>query len=62
MRRFWCGNSLMGASLVLLFICAAGCSGSLYNWQVRTTGTPVAPSFYQTPVAEKPVAIDGPSG
>jgi hypothetical protein len=47
----------MGASLALLFLCASGCSGSLYNWQVRTTGTPVAPSFDQTPVAETPVAI-----
>jgi hypothetical protein len=42
---------------MLLFICVPGCSGSIYNWQVRTTGTPVAPSFYQTPIAEKPVAI-----
>jgi hypothetical protein len=47
----------MGASLALLFLCALGCSGSLYNWQVRTTGTLVSPSFDQTPVAERPVAI-----
>jgi hypothetical protein len=57
MRRFWCGQSLLGASLLLLFMCAAGCSSSLYNWQVRTTGTPVASSFDQTPLAERPVAI-----
>jgi hypothetical protein len=57
MRRFWCGQSLLSASLLLLFMCAAGCSGYLYNWQIRTTGTPVAPSFDQTPLAERPVAI-----
>ena len=47
----------MGASLALLFLCALGCHGSLYNWQVRTTGTLVSPSFDQTPVTERPVAI-----
>jgi hypothetical protein len=57
MRPFRCGGSSLGAGLGLLFICVAGCSSSLYNWQVRTTGTPVAPSFDQTPLAERPVAI-----
>lgn len=47
----------MVTSLMLLFMCGAGCSGSIYNWQVRTTGTAVAPSFDQAPVTEKPVAI-----
>jgi len=57
MRRFWCVRSSIGASLVLLFMCASGCASSFYGWQVRTTSTPVAPSFDQTPVKGKPVAI-----
>jgi len=62
MRQFWWARVSTGGSLVLLLMCAAGCtgslfSGSIYNWQVRTTGTAVAPSFDQTPVSEKPVAI-----
>jgi hypothetical protein len=34
-----------------------GCSKSLYGWQVRTNSTPVAPSFDQTPIDGKRVAI-----
>jgi hypothetical protein len=44
-------------SLVLLFMCAPGCSGSTFGWKVRTTATPIAPSFDLRPLAEKPVAI-----
>jgi hypothetical protein len=47
----------MGTGLVLLLMCAAGCTSSLYNWQVRTNSTPVSPSFDKRPVDEKPVAI-----
>ena len=47
----------MGVSLALLFISAAGCSSTIYNWQVRTNSTAVSPSFDQLPVEEKPVAI-----
>ena len=57
MRRFWRVRALTGASLVLLFLCMAGCSKSLYGWQVRTNSTPVAPSFDQTPIDGKRVAI-----
>jgi hypothetical protein len=57
MRQFWCGSVLRGASLVLLFMCVTGCGGSLYGWQVRTSSTPIAPSFHQSPVDEKAVAI-----
>jgi hypothetical protein len=38
-------------------MCATGCGGSLYGWQVRTNSTPIAPSFHQTPVVEMRVAI-----
>jgi hypothetical protein len=34
-----------------------GCSKSLYGWQVRTNSSPVAPSFDQTPIDGKRVAI-----
>jgi hypothetical protein len=57
MRRFQHVRTSTLASLVLLFICAAGCSKSLYGWQVRTNSTPVAPSFNQTPVEQKRMAI-----
>lgn len=57
MRKFWRVRASTGASLVLLCMCAAGCSSSLYGWQVRTNSTPTAPSFYQTPVDEKRAAI-----
>ena len=57
MRRFFCGGASLGACLLLLFLCMTGCTTSLYNWQVRTNSTPVAPSFDQLPVEEKPVAI-----
>lgn len=57
MRRFWRVRASTAASLVLLFMCMAGCSKSLYGWQVRTNSTPVAPSFDQTPIDGKRVAI-----
>lgn len=57
MRRFWRVRASTGASLVLLFLCAGGCTSSFYNWQVRTIATPVAPSFDQAPLETKPVAI-----
>ena len=57
MRRFWRVKALTGASLVLLLLCITGCSKSLYGWQVRTNSTPVAPSFDQTPIDGKRVAI-----
>ena len=50
-------RSSIGAGLLLLFISAAGCSSTIYNWQVRTNSTPVSPSFDKLPVDQKPVAI-----
>lgn len=49
-------RSSTGTALILLALCSEGCS-SWYGWQVRTTTTTVAPSFYQVPVEQKPVAI-----
>ena len=57
MRRFWRARASAAASVVLLFLCMAGCSKSLYGWQVRTNSTPVAPSFDHTPIDGKRVAI-----
>jgi len=56
MRQWWCPRLPAGLGLVLLLLCAEGCS-SWYGWQVRTTTTPVASSFYQLPLEKKPVAI-----
>jgi hypothetical protein len=57
MRRLWRVRALKAASLVLLFMCIAGCGKSLYGWQVRTNSTPVAPSFDHTPIDQMRVAI-----
>ena len=57
MRRFRHVRASTVASFVLLFMFMAGCSKSLYGWQVRTNSTPVAPSFDQTPIDGKRVAI-----
>lgn len=57
MSLFWRVRVSRGASLVLLCMCAAGCGGSLYGWQVRTSSTPVASAFDQMPGTEKRVAI-----
>ncbi len=57
MKRFRHVRISTVASLVLLIICMAGCGKSLYGWQVRTNSTPVAPSFDQTPIDGKRVAI-----
>ena len=57
MRQSWRVGALTAASLVLLFMSIVGCSKSLYGWQVRTNSTPVAPSFDQTPIDGKRVAI-----
>jgi hypothetical protein len=50
----WC--AALGLPLILLL---AGCSSSLYGWQVRTNSSPPAPSFNQTVLAQEPVAIFG---
>ena len=57
MRRFWRVRASTAASLVLLFLCMAGCGKSLYGWQVRTNSTPVAPSFDRAPIGQMRVAI-----
>lgn len=57
MTRAWGGRSSIGASILLLLICAAGCGGPYNNWLVRTNGTPVSASFDQARLEEKSVAI-----
>jgi hypothetical protein len=57
MKQFRRVRASTAASLALLFMCMAGCGGSLYGWQVRTNSTPVSPSFDQTPIDEKRIAI-----
>ena len=57
MKQFRLVRASTAASLALLFMCMAGCSGSLYGWQVRTNSTPVSPSFDQAPIDKKRMAI-----
>jgi hypothetical protein len=57
MKQFQPVKASTAASVILLFMCMAGCGQSLYGWQVRTNSTPVAPSFDQTPIDQKRVAI-----
>lgn len=57
MRRFLHVRTSTVASLVLLFMCMAGCGKSIYGWQVRTNSTPVAPSFDRAPIDQMRVAV-----
>lgn len=43
--------------LLLAFLPAFGCTGSLYSWQVRTSSTPMPQSFHPTYLNYEPVAI-----
>jgi len=43
--------------LVLLGVLTTGCTGSYYNWEVRTNSTPVSDSFRPSILEDKPVAI-----
>jgi hypothetical protein len=59
MKRFRCLRSLIGASLVLLVLCASGCAGSLYGWQVRTNSTPMSSSFDPVKLEKQTIALFG---
>src|SRR5512144_2884547 len=43
----------------LVLICLAGCSSSIYGWQVRTNTSEVAASFTPNQLQERPVAVFG---
>ena len=45
--------------LLLLTIFGTGCASSLYGWQVRTSSTPMPPSFQPAMFEQHPVALFG---
>ena len=45
------------AGLLLTLLLTAGCSSSIYGWQVRTNSSPLSPSFNQIMLSQEPVAI-----
>ena len=47
------------ALLVVVLAFMAGCSSSIYGWQVRTNSTEFSPSFDPASLAKEPVAIFG---
>lgn len=52
-------NGRLGASLILMVVLTAGCSSSIYGWNVRTYSSPPSPSFNQVVLGQEPVAIFG---
>ena len=44
-------------SSLLFIMAAAGCTGSMYDWEVRTESTPIPGPFHPTNFAQHPVAI-----
>ena len=59
MRQECIRRSAAGVWLLLLSILAMGCSSSLYGWQVRTSSTPMPPSFQPTMFEQHSVALFG---
>lgn len=47
------------ALLVVVLAFMAGCSSSIYGWQVRTNSTEFSPSFDQGSLGQEPVAVFG---
>jgi hypothetical protein len=45
--------------LAIVLVSMAGCSSSIYGWQVRTSSTAFAPSFDPGSLAQEPVAVLG---
>lgn len=45
------------AGLILTMVLTAGCSSSIYGWQVRTNSSALSPSFNQTMLTQEPVSI-----
>jgi hypothetical protein len=45
--------------LAIVLVSMAGCSSSIYGWQVRTSSTTFAPSFDPGSLAQEPVAVLG---
>lgn len=54
-----CLRPTAGGALLLLSIFLTGCASSLYGWQVRTSSTPMPPSFQPAVFEQHPVALFG---
>lgn len=54
-----CARSAAGVWLLLLSILVTGCASSLYGWQVRTSSTPMPPSFQPAVLEQHTVALFG---
>lgn len=54
-----CSRSTAGVAVLLLSIFFTGCASSLYGWQVRTTSTPMPPSFQPAVFEQHSVALFG---
>jgi hypothetical protein len=44
-------------SSLLFIMAAAGCTGNMYDWEVRTESTPIPGPFHPTNFAQHPVAV-----
>lgn len=51
--------TLLRTTLILMVVVTAGCSSSLYGWQVRTNSSPPPPTFNRAVLTQEPVAIFG---
>ena len=51
--------ALLHAALILFVVLTAGCSSSIYGWQVRTNSSPPSPKFNRAVLAQEPVTIFG---
>lgn len=58
MRQEFSGSAA-GAALLMLSIFITGCASSLYGWQVRTSSTPMPPSFQPAVFEQHSVALFG---
>jgi hypothetical protein len=52
-------KALQQLNVMFMLALVTGCLGSIYGWQVRTTSTPLPPSFNPAILGQEPVAILG---
>ncbi|BCA53105.1 hypothetical protein W02_02450 [Nitrospira sp. KM1] len=52
-------RTAVGMVLAVAILASAGCSSSIYGWQVRTHSMEPLPSFSQSVLAQEPVALFG---
>lgn len=50
-------NTAASFSLLLFIIVSSGCTGSIYDWRVRTNSTPMTPSFRPANLTQQAVAV-----